>query len=30
MKQLKEFTIPFVGLKIGKHHFDYKIENNVL
>ena len=26
MKPLKEFTIPFVGLKIGKHHFDYKIE----
>lgn len=26
MKPLKEFTIPFVGLKLGKHHFDYKIE----
>ena len=26
MKPLKEFTIPFVGLKIGKHHFDYKVE----
>ena len=26
MKLLKEFTIPFVGLKIGKHHFDYKVE----
>jgi uncharacterized metal-binding protein YceD (DUF177 family) len=26
MKHLKEFTIPFVGLKVGKHHFDYKIE----
>ncbi len=26
MKLLKEFTIPFVGLKLGKHHFDYKIE----
>ena len=25
MKQLKEFTIPFVGLKLGKHQFDYKI-----
>ena len=25
MKPLKDFTIPFVGLKIGKHHFDYKI-----
>lgn len=26
MKPLKEFTIPFVGLKIGKHHFEYVIE----
>lgn len=26
MKPLKEFTIPFVGLKIGKHHFEYEIE----
>ena len=26
MKPLKEFTIPFVGLKVGKHNFDYKIE----
>jgi len=26
MKPLKEFTIPFVGLKIASHHFDYKIE----
>ncbi|MBP0905274.1 YceD family protein [Mariniflexile gromovii] len=26
MKALKEFTIPFVGLKLGKHHFEYKIE----
>lgn len=26
MKPLKEFTIPFVGLKIAKHHFEYKIE----
>ncbi len=25
MKPLKEFTIPFVGLKLGKHHFDYEI-----
>jgi uncharacterized metal-binding protein YceD (DUF177 family) len=25
MKLLKEFTIPFVGLKLGEHHFDYKI-----
>lgn len=26
MKPLKEFTIPFVGLKVGKHQFDYKIK----
>ena len=26
MKPLKEFTIPFVGLKIASHHFEYKIE----
>ena len=26
MKLLKEFTIPFVGLKIGKHDFEYKVE----
>ncbi|SDB61407.1 Uncharacterized metal-binding protein YceD, DUF177 family [Flavobacteriaceae bacterium MAR_2010_188] len=26
MKPLKEYTIPFVGLKIGTHTFDYKIE----
>ena len=25
MKELKEFTIPFVGLKDGKHHFKYEI-----
>lgn len=25
MKRLKEFTIPFVGLKLGKHLFEYKI-----
>ena len=25
MKRLKEFTIPFVGLKLGKHHFEYNI-----
>ncbi len=25
MKQLKEFTIPFVGLKLGKHQFDFII-----
>ncbi|WP_067145429.1 YceD family protein [Pseudotamlana agarivorans] len=28
MKSLKEFTIPFVGLKIGKHHFEYEIEQS--
>jgi len=26
MKPLKEFTIPYVGLKIGKHNFDYQID----
>ncbi len=26
MKPFKEYTIPFVGLKIGKHHFDYQID----
>lgn len=26
MKPLKEFIIPFVGLKLGKHHFDYQID----
>ena len=25
MKQLKEFIIPFIGLKLGKHSFDFKI-----
>ncbi len=27
MKQLKEFNIPFVGLKFGKHKFEYRIDN---
>ena len=27
MNDLKEYLIPFVGLKIGKHQFDYKIDN---
>ena len=27
MKELKEFTIPFVGLKLGEHRFDFKIDN---
>lgn len=26
MKPLKEFTIPFVGLKLGEHHFDFEIK----
>jgi|SRR5690606_31990489 len=26
MKPLKEYDIQFVGLKIGKHHFDYQID----
>ena len=25
-KPLKDFTIPYVGLKVGKHHFDYQID----
>jgi len=25
MKQLKEYNIPFVGLKVGKHQFEYEI-----
>jgi len=27
MKPLKEHTIQFVGLKLGKHHFEYQIDN---
>lgn len=27
MKALKEYTIPFVGLKEGEHRFDFKIDN---
>jgi uncharacterized metal-binding protein YceD (DUF177 family) len=27
MKPLKEYIIPFVGLKIGNHHFDYQIND---
>ena len=27
MRKLKEFTIPFVGLKQGKHQFEYDIDN---
>lgn len=26
MKPLKEFTIPFIGLKLGLHHFNFEIE----
>lgn len=26
MKALKEYTIQFVGLKLGNHHFDYQID----
>ena len=25
MKQLKEFVIPFIGVKLGEHTFDFKI-----
>ena len=27
MKNRKEYLIPFVGLKLGKHHFEYQISN---
>lgn len=27
MKSLKAFTIPFVGLKVGEHYFDFDIDN---
>ncbi|WP_046743411.1 YceD family protein [Kordia zhangzhouensis] len=26
--ELKDFTIPFIGLKEGKHQFDYQIDNS--
>lgn len=26
MKEMKEFTIPFAGLKLGKHQFDFKLK----
>lgn len=26
MKKLKEYIIPYVGLKLGKHQFEYKID----
>jgi hypothetical protein len=25
MKKLNEFLIPFIGLKLGKHQFEYQI-----
>jgi len=28
MKELKKFTIPFVGLKLGEHRFDYIISKS--
>lgn len=28
MKNLKEYLIPFSGLKIGKHQFDFQIDNS--
>ncbi|MFK7750900.1 MAG: DUF177 domain-containing protein [Kordia sp.] len=28
MMVLKDFTIPFIGLKEGKHQFDYQIDNS--
>lgn len=27
MSKTKEFLIPFIGLKLGKHHFEYQINN---
>lgn len=27
MKALKDYIIPFVGLKVGEHHFEYQIDN---
>jgi uncharacterized metal-binding protein YceD (DUF177 family) len=27
MDNTKEFLIPFIGLKLGKHHFEYQITN---
>ncbi|MET4083670.1 uncharacterized protein ABIB40_003642 [Pedobacter sp. UYP30] len=28
MNPLKQFSIPFTGLKLGVHHFDYQIDNS--
>ena len=27
MEQLSAFLIPFIGLKDGIHHFDFKVDN---
>jgi uncharacterized metal-binding protein YceD (DUF177 family) len=27
MSKTKEYLIPFIGLKLGKHHFEYQISN---
>jgi hypothetical protein len=27
MSKSKEYLIPFIGLKLGKHHFEYQISN---
>lgn len=27
MRKMKAYTIPFVGLKLGKHQFEYEIDN---
>jgi uncharacterized metal-binding protein YceD (DUF177 family) len=27
MREMKAYTIPFIGLKIGEHHFDFDITN---
>jgi uncharacterized metal-binding protein YceD (DUF177 family) len=27
MKELKEFSIPFIGLKIGKHQYEFELDN---
>lgn len=27
MEKTKEFLIPFIGLKLGKHHFEYQVSN---
>jgi uncharacterized metal-binding protein YceD (DUF177 family) len=27
MKAMKAYTIQFVGLKVGEHHFDYQVDN---